>query len=153
MRRYAAILPELEAQGIRYAPAVFTAYGREHGDVGRMLAAAAVKMDRVGGEAKGKDRLKCWRRALVAGQTSLARATENKNLRIVYSTSAVQFLHLRISVPVQAHVNSELDQSSGADGMNTVPFGSSPRGTVPRNGVLERSSERVSTCIDIACNI
>ena len=27
----------------------------------------------------------------MAGQTSLARATENKNLRIVYSTSAVQF--------------------------------------------------------------
>ena len=38
---------------------------------------------------------------------------------------------------MQAHVNSELDQSSGADGVNTVPFGSSPRGTVPRSGVLE----------------
>jgi len=64
LARYGHILPELEAQGIRYAPAVFTSYGREHADVTRMLKAAAWKVDRTGGEDRGRDRLRKWRRSV-----------------------------------------------------------------------------------------
>ena len=41
LKKYSAYLDELEAEGIQYQPAVFSAYGRFHPDVATMLKTAA----------------------------------------------------------------------------------------------------------------
>ena len=64
LHRYETILPELEAQGIRYAPAVFSAYGRRHPDVTAMLQEAARRAARHYGCPKPLGLRRRWERSL-----------------------------------------------------------------------------------------
>ena len=64
LERYESILPELEAQGIRYSPAVFSAYGRRHPDVTAMLQEAARRAARHYGCADPSALRRRWERSL-----------------------------------------------------------------------------------------
>jgi hypothetical protein len=52
--RYGPYLDELERTGIRYAPAVFSAFGRRHPDVSKMLRQAALRAARRRGGGGGR---------------------------------------------------------------------------------------------------
>ena len=64
--RYKAYEHELGEQGITYAPATFTAYGRRHPDVTRMLDIAATKVARHQGLSSGGGLARSWKRNLCA---------------------------------------------------------------------------------------
>ena len=64
--KYAGHLGELEQQGIRFAPAVFSCFGRRHPDVDDMLAVAARRFVRQAVHASSEPMLARWRRRLTA---------------------------------------------------------------------------------------
>ena len=80
LERYAAVLPELEAQGIRYAPAVFSAYGRRHPDVTHMLNQAARRVARRRGVAIAEVPVRGWARDLAVAVWSRAAAMVHRCL-------------------------------------------------------------------------
>jgi hypothetical protein len=63
---YGPYLEELEALGIRFMPAVFSAYGRRHPDVTKMLKQAALRAARRRGGATAKELVEKWGRDAAA---------------------------------------------------------------------------------------
>jgi hypothetical protein len=63
---YRDILDELEAQVIRYMPAVFSSYGRRHPDVTDMMMEAARRAARQRGEVDHKVLLRRWQREVAS---------------------------------------------------------------------------------------
>ena len=64
--KYEPYSVELDEQGITYAPATFTAYGRRHPCATNMLKTAATKVARRKGLESTKGLLRCWQRQLAA---------------------------------------------------------------------------------------
>jgi hypothetical protein len=64
IRRYAPYLPELQAQGIEYSPATFSAYGRRHPCVTQMVTLAAREAARRKGLGSHNAMLRRWYRSL-----------------------------------------------------------------------------------------
>eukprot|EP00972_Heterocapsa_arctica_P041826 6166647-Heterocapsa_arctica.AAC.1 len=64
LAHYAHCTGELEEQGIRYSPAVFSSFGRRHPDVNAMLHEAARRVARRQGCAFPKTVMRQWHRDL-----------------------------------------------------------------------------------------
>ena len=78
---YANVLHELEQQGIRYSPAVFSAFGRRHPDVTRMLNEAARRVARHRGCADPKKLARAWSRDLAVSVWMRAASMVHRCLR------------------------------------------------------------------------
>ena len=66
INRYAAFAPELDRQGIWYAPAVFSSFGRRHPDVTTMLHEAARRVARRQGTGQQPELVRRWYRTVTA---------------------------------------------------------------------------------------
>jgi hypothetical protein len=66
LNNYGPYLDELEGLGIRYMPAVFSAYGRRHPDVTKMLKQAALRAARRRGGVPAEELQERWARDAAA---------------------------------------------------------------------------------------
>ena len=80
LEKYGPIIPELEAQGIRFTPAVFSAYGRRHPDVTAMLQEAARRAARHYGCADPSSLRRRWERSLAVATWRRAAAMVHRCL-------------------------------------------------------------------------
>jgi len=78
---YRSALEQLSAQGIRYAPAVFTSFGRRHHDVNVMTNLAARRAARHRGCTEAKGLVATW----------------NRNLAVALWTRAARMVHKCLS--------------------------------------------------------
>ena len=90
---YRNILPELEAQGIWYAPAVFSAFGRRHPDVTRMLNEAARRVARHRGCTDKKELVRGWKKDLAVAVWKRAAAMVHRCFRHAADDSAAAAAH------------------------------------------------------------
>ena len=79
--RYGPYLDELERTGIRYAPAVFSAFGRRHPDVSKMLRQAALRAARRRGGVAAEGLEARWGNDLAAVCWSRAASMVHKCIR------------------------------------------------------------------------
>jgi hypothetical protein len=66
MRRYGPYLHEPQQQGIRFAPAIFSGFGRRHADTTKMMTLAAQRAARYRGMSKHHGLLDRWCRSVAA---------------------------------------------------------------------------------------
>ena len=86
--RYSSVLGELERQGITYEPAVFSAFGRRHPDVTRMLNEASRRVARHRGCAFPKLLKRGWSRDLAVAVWRRAASMVHRCLHTAESEAA-----------------------------------------------------------------